>query len=323
MSDNSINTSSSQFKKIGGQYYSTATGELLEITQAEGNAVATHDGAARGGWSGVAPEDENAGPGLSKAHSSTKAKAEYWLNGSLITVAKPKIEQPQVGGGKRGKVKEFSKAARRRMLYMMAKTDKTKKPIMITLTYPLNFPGSPGEWKRHLKLFLKRLVYTYPAAAGVWKLEPQKRGAPHYHILCWMPVFMMAELRLWVSKVWFEVVNSGDPLHLLAGTRVELVKSERGVMAYAGKYVGKVTDDLNLSEEVRGSWGQAGKWWGIFQRDNIPWAVLVTCELTYSEACKVMRLMRRAGKLRSRDYKSLNLLCGADFWFDRLDRMLV
>ena len=261
--------------------------------------------------------------GLSYTHSSRKEGAvTFYLGGSLMEVEKPHFEQPQKGGGKRGGITQFSNGSRRRMLKMMAKTELQSHPLMVTLTYPGEFPGEPKVWKKHLKNWLQRLKYHFPGVGGVWKLEPQKRGAPHYHLLVWGVAGEFWCFTEWVKRSWFEVVNSGDIKHLHAGTRVEAIRSERGVMAYAGKYVGKTTQKMELGEDLQKAWGEAGKWWGVFGMENIPWASAVTSALPLNMVYQVMRLMRRAGHLKARQYQSLALFCAADFWFEKYNQML-
>jgi hypothetical protein len=92
----------------------------------------------------------------------------------------------------------------------------------------------------------------------VWKLEPQRRGAPHFHLL----LFGLEEglSKDWLSRSWYEVVGSGDERHLRAGTRVEGIRSWRGVMSYAAKYLGKL-------ESLPKDWlGGVGRWWGVHNR---------------------------------------------------------
>lgn len=61
------------------------------------------------------------------------------------------------------------------------------KCCLITLTY-----RKTGEWQpKHISAYI-HLVRKYLAKRGhdllgVWKLEMQKRGAVHYHILLWLP----------------------------------------------------------------------------------------------------------------------------------------
>ena len=135
-----------------------------------------------------------AGLGLSNAHISRKPgrkpgphMARVWENGRLLQVRSP---EPQAGrAGVRGGVEGFSPASRRRLLYLLASIDRSKVavPIFVTLTYPgeewERFGGRKEEVKRHLDTFHHWLSYHYPAAVVIWRLEFQKRGAPHFHLL--------------------------------------------------------------------------------------------------------------------------------------------
>jgi hypothetical protein len=136
--------------------------------------------------------------------------------------------------------------------------DHTARGILfITLTYPADFPGEWTEWKRHLDVWLHRVVRKFPRAAGVWKLEPQQRGAPHFHLLVLGVPFIAGT---WLSRTWFEVVGSGDVRHLRAGTNVQLARSHKGVLAYAAKYTSK-------SDALPPGWrGGVGRFWGVFHR---------------------------------------------------------
>jgi hypothetical protein len=112
--------------------------------------------------------------------------------------------------------------------------DPTRLPAMVTLTYP-------GDWltvapngravKAHLKAFRKR----YERAWGeplrcLWKLEFQRRGAPHVHMLMVPPhgrsdAETGQHFREWLSITWAAVVDHPDPnqyrRHYMAGTGVD------------------------------------------------------------------------------------------------------
>jgi len=61
----------------------------------------------------------------------------------------------------------------------------------------------------------------------------------------------------------------------------------------------------------------------VFQRDNVPWAALVTREVTYKQAVQIMRYFRRYAHLKSRSYRSLEIFVNdTSFWLDRLDELL-
>lgn len=307
--------------QLGARVVDLATGELL-----------ASDSARRGVTAGGSPvrEEPAGGPrhahdaqGLSKAHNCTsEGTATFWLGGSLLNCKKPApAGKEQKGGGKRGKVQEFSPASRRRMLYLVGKIERVKLPIMVTLTYPGDFPASGETWKNHLRRWYQRLKRRLPGAGLIWKLEPQKRGAPHFHLLVWgVDRVPLGEFRAWVSRSWYQVVGSGDERHLHAGTRCEQIRDRRGVLAYATKYLGKVISEMDAEKN---GWDQPGRFWGVKGAECIPWASLVQVAVTYRQAVKLLRLMRRAMRCHRGNLPGLTLLSNdPDFWFDRLDRLI-
>jgi hypothetical protein len=194
------------------------------------------------------------------------------------------------GGGPRGRVGGFSRGSRRRLLELLASLNRDAillLPLFVTLTYPGTFSPEPSAWKRDLDVFIKRLRRAYPSVALVWKLEPQKRGAPHYHMLIFGVEHIPYE---WLALAWYEVVGSGDPRHLQAGTRVERVKSWRGVMSYAAKYLGKVEASTDWPEYV-------GRWWGVSGRGLLP-ILLYTQYLDRRPFHAIRRVLYRYLKVR-------------------------
>ena len=164
--------------------------------------------------------------------------------------------------GLRGEVVGFSAGSRSRLMQVMASLPRQRlcMPWFVTLTYPASWPADARTWLAHRRAFLKRLYAEYGAAAVIWRLEPQQRGAPHFHLM----VFTDAALALpqagtdtldWstLSRWWYDVVGSGDPWHLVHGVRdVQRVRSWNGVMSYASKYLCK-SSDIRLP----------GRQWGI------------------------------------------------------------
>ena len=179
-------------------------------------------------------------------------------------------------------------------------------PYFVTLTYPGTWIDEPERWHRDLECLQRRLFRRWPGAALVWRLEFQERGAPHFHLLVWgwpadENIWL---LRTWIGRNWYEVVGSGDDRHLHAGTQVDLVRSYRGVLSYASKYMGK-------ADRARSG---VGRWWGVAGRDRMPWAVQVAVALTDRQAVRLLRLMRRFAHMRSRAYRSLTVLADGSFW---------
>ena len=195
--------------------------------------------------------------------------------------------------GSRGRIRGFSKGSRRRLLrwFNSLHRDKAGLPLMVTLTYRVH--PDPAKAKRDLDCFIKRLRRRYPTAWGSWRMEPQKRGAIHFHLLVF-GVFRIP--RDWLSAVWAEIV--GDPAVERAGTRVEVVRSWRGVMSYAAKYLAKVSD-TGFTDAAGNPLQYVGRHWGVFGRDLVPIRV-VTLYMAWSMWYRFRRLCRRY--LRARGY---------------------
>ena len=206
---------------------------------------------------------------ISPLPKASDFSATFYLGGSLLKVSGRKRDDGlQPTPGKRTACAGFSDSSRRNLMRKMATVDRRQYaqhlPLFLTLTYPGEWPGDPKVWKKNLDNFLKRLGRHYESAFAIWKLEPQKRGAPHFHLIVFNESFIDKD---WLSRAWFEVVGSGDERHLRAGTQVKQMRSWRGVMSYAAKYVGKQIDTLPPG------WESVGRFWGIHNREGFKAAV--------------------------------------------------
>ncbi len=197
----------------------------------------------------------------------------------------------------RGLVREFTRKSRTRLqqtLCAIPRDHVQRGMLFVTLTYPGSYPGAWALWKRQLDTWQKRLMRKVPRAAFVWKLEPQRRGAPHFHLLVVGVPFLAAE---WLSRSWYEVVNSGDIRHLHAGTQVQLVQHHRGVLAYAAKYTAK-------HQDLPADWQDGvGRWWGVYGRARlgITWAWAPLAQHEYFLLVRVLRaLIARRQRARGR-----------------------
>ena len=287
---------------IGGAVKRVAsldTGEVLQDVDHREDIAESAGSPARGG----SP--------LSTMHISPFVE---WASGAgLLKVSQGK-KNDAPAGGKRGRIKGFSFASRRRLMQTVARIRlDAPLPMFVTLTYPNKFP-SPIESKRHLKIFIKRLLRAFPDVGLIWKLEPQKRGAPHYHML----VYGVEEHDLFMFTVsaWYEIAGDGDRRHLafhLGALKkskpcVQAVYSREGVMRYASKYLGKTF-------EVAGWEGvYPGQFWSVVQKENIPFGKDMVMYITKKDAHVWMRYQRRFAKLKSRNYSSLTTFCNADQW---------
>lgn len=257
----------------------------------------------------VPPRDEpEPGNAIGKI---TSPHVVFYKGGSLATVKRLKVSPPMKAiRARRQEITHFSSGSRRRLLRTLARTRRDTLPIFVTLTYPGVYSSSPADWKRDLDVFGKRFCRRWPGAAFVWRLEFQKRGAPHYHLLVWGVDYK--SLLEWVGLAWFEVVNSGDEKHLKAGTRVELLRSWKGAFAYASKYLAK-----RDTENITG----VGRFWGVIARAMLPWAEEVNVELSERQAVTLLRWLRRYAGLPGRDFPALSVFCDASQWIRVINQL--
>lgn len=291
-----------------------------------------------------------------KIGNRPEPKVILWRGASLVSaeVGKLKAGKGRRHDWKRGAIIRFSKQSRRRVLRIVATLKRETHPIFSTLTYPDEFTRLPRVVKSQLDKFRKRLLRKFPDAIVIWRMEAQVRKsgvnigeiAPHFHMLIWNVSY--ENLLAWIPQNWYEVVGSKDKKHLMAGTRVERVRSTRGVLFYTAKYICKALD-----YELEG-WG---RYWGIFNRTRTHTGIkklsdgkeietkikinnLKTIqgereimEIDGDTAMTILRYMRRKaseiyrkGKFvgRRKFPKSghkFTLVCNADFWADAIPKI--
>jgi len=191
--------------------------------------------------------------------------------------------------GDRAGIASFSASARRNFLKKIFSLSALPS-FFSTLTYPAYYPADANTWKRHLDRFSRVLLRRFPHAWFFWKLEPQRRGAPHFHLMGDLAcgAVSVALLRCFVAATWFRVVGSGDGRHAVAGTQFDFIHDATGkVRAYVCKYVGKPAGS-DLPE-----WARPGRFWGIVGRKNLPAAPCVHLLLPKDIYFRLRRVVRK------------------------------
>lgn len=142
-------------------------------------------------------------------------------------------------GSTDGVITKWSRKSRSAMCRTFAELDYSplvesgRVPAMITLTYPGNWEAVAPDGasvKRHMVFWRKRFQREYGEPTRyIWKLEFQRRGAPHIHL--WMALPMSPgrsgrSFAQWLSETWTQVVDHPNPeqkaRHLLAGTAIDV-----------------------------------------------------------------------------------------------------
>lgn len=211
---------------------------------------------------------------------------------------------------KRGAIRAFSSHSRRRLWRLFGTVDcrDLPPPLFINLTYPDAWPDERAV-KRHLDVFWKRFAKWWRKRTGrrlpaIWRLEYQRRGAPHFHILALLgPIDSALELLLhrWIAWNWCQVVSPHLPddelrasdhyrVHVYRGRNrngwaVQLLRSWRGARSYLSKYLAKYDPSEAYPEGV-------GRFWGVVGRAELP--VTVRCFWMRGKlARRLQRIMRQ------------------------------
>jgi hypothetical protein len=121
------------------------------------------------------------------------------------------------GGGDRGEIRSFSRRSCQTMRDRCYSIDLDAadrigfKTVFMTLTYSATFPDKKEKIKRDLDTLTKRINRRFGKCFLIWKVEPQKRGAPHFHIVAMIQekaddTIDVGKFRKWLARSWSEIV---------------------------------------------------------------------------------------------------------------------
>lgn len=159
------------------------------------------------------------------------------------------------GGGKKQEIYQLTKGSLQNMAFVAHNTS-IQFELMVTLTYPKNYPSCGKTVKYHLDRFIRWMrTKKVGVVSFFWFMEFQRRGAPHFHIFT--AGGNLLNLKKQVSKRWYEIVSSNDPKHLKAGTRVEAIRHPEAAGRYASKYASKP-----YQKKIPNGYTNVGRWWG-------------------------------------------------------------
>lgn len=200
---------------------------------------------------------------------------------------------------------------------------------MVTLTLPANWEilcPDGASFKKLVEKFRRRWVRaTGTAWRLLWKLEFQRRGAPHFHALMRVPVFVKGSIFTeWLSETWADAVGASRDVdgldkhgretseylrNLGAGTRVDFSGKDfsdpRRISMYFLGHSAKTTDGKEYQHKVPEAWQEKGKgpgrFWGYSGLDK----AVVEIDVTERQAALLDRQLRKIK--RARDWK-MNVL---------------
>lgn len=235
--------------------------------------------------------------------------------GSSIRRSSTEHNQPGTGAV----ITEWSRKSRSSMCRTFAELDYSplvesgRVPAMVTLTYP-------GDWeavapdgasvKRHMVLWRKRFQREYGEQARyIWKLEFQRRGAPHIHLWMAPPISPGRSGRgfaQWLSDTWAHVVDHPDAeqkaRHRLAGTAIDVRNGLKAcdpkrLAIYFTKHSSpNMNGDKEYQNVVPELWRQPGRgpgrFWGVYGLKKAV-AVVEVAQDAYLAARRIVRRWSR------------------------------
>lgn len=250
----------------------------------------------------------------------SNGRLRWYPGASFVEVlgSKDRLPKKERHTKPRGRVKEFSVDARHRLKCTVAKfkRDGLEKALVVTLTYPGEFPA-PDDYKvykKHLHTFRMALGRKWPECSGLWKLEFQKRGAAHYHlILCGLGDLDLETVRAWFRETWYRIAHNGDKNGGIAGTQVDRIKSVGGAISYLVKYLSK--------EDQTRPGNFTGRYWGVHNKAALPMAMPMEVELPRTIANKLRRIARKKIQKDVENSKWKRFMQEKERWseFTRLD----
>ncbi|MCO6473710.1 MAG: hypothetical protein J5I57_08270 [Melioribacteraceae bacterium] len=164
---------------------------------------------------------------------------------------------------KRGEIKEFSRKSKRRMMLKLSKFnyDYYETKLFLTCTFRNIFPTSKTETKQYLLSLIKRIERIDKDVALVWRVEKQKRGAPHFHFILCFPKFYNGKEKRELSKklknAWGDLTHHINKYAYTLASDVRELNSNIKTFNYISKYSSKV-DDENAQYRLGRIWGIRG-----------------------------------------------------------------
>jgi len=211
-----------------------------------------------------------------------------------IEAAKPLQTFTKMGGGIRNRIQGFTRRSRHGLMRTINRIDTAQVGPMgfVTLTYHSNW--KERDVKRDLDLYFKRLRRRFPGLSYVWRLEHQRRGAPHFHVLLFFPTHQLLDIEdeALLAYHWHQVVDEDNIHHAKYGCKVIIFEDGfEGVRIYLNKYCAKLEEGGTTTLE-----GYVGSYWGKSQ--NLPLKPIDEIIIDEGEAVEVLRQMRNWMKKR-------------------------
>ncbi|MCK5506205.1 MAG: hypothetical protein KAJ10_13655 [Thermodesulfovibrionia bacterium] len=194
------------------------------------------------------------------------------------------------------------------------KSNLIRSPLFITLTYHHGHEVDTSIHRDHFHNFLTQLRVLDDNIQYIWRLEYQKRGAPHYHLILFPSLSLRRFPDLWYSGrltfIWHSISDPDSIAHSKYGFKLTSIKSYQMACSYISKYCGKV-DVIN---EVKTGFKQ----WGNSR--NLPIQVNLRLDVDREKAYNYLEIIRtwllKQGKAQFESHEFFNISCDQTIFID-------
>ena len=149
---------------------------------------------------------------------------------------------------KRETVQAFSHASATRMKMFLSQIDLQfyRTRLFFTCTFHNTYPLDKDGLKRYLQSLLKRIEYHLPSASIVWRIELQKREAPHFHFLIFFPgkldLVTKNKIASTLKNQWGILTKQINYFAFNVASDVREMNSNLKLFHYLAKYSAKQSD---------------------------------------------------------------------------------
>lgn len=177
------------------------------------------------------------------------------LSSIVENASTPKLNIPS-----ERKIVAFSENSRRNLKKKLSRIrfDLYKENYFVTLTFHNVFPQHRKELKRLIDNFNKSLNRLDFKLHYIWKLELQKRGAPHLHYMLLFKKSLKyserAKLARKIRHSWNNQLTDKNELTYKMSVNIQEVRDNNRTVNYICKYIEK-TDDSTASVDLGRRWG--------------------------------------------------------------------
>jgi hypothetical protein len=205
---------------------------------------------------------------LATHHNSPQSLSVNWYYNSVQIIESTTPNFPRTPPVRvQNDIQKFSRNARKNMINKLSKLNISayNQIFLATFTYHDKFPTTRKEQKADLDRLQKKMKAANNSLDYFWRIELQKRGAPHFHYLLCLKnsnkVFTESEMLAHLIHLWRSVLGTWDKSMQFYSVHCKDLKNVRSSLAYMSKYIAK--EDESLDSQI------FGRRWGTSEKINL------------------------------------------------------